>query len=111
MGRAQDTASLTLKKFGKAAVTLPWLREFNEALINRPDVKDQKKISWDWLPQDWTVEPLFYDAVHWLDANVFKESSVPEASFGDISHLYAGGRSSSFSARFAEVYGNGDRLD
>ena len=198
MGRAQDTASLTLKKFGKTAVTLPWLREFNEALINRPDVKDQKKISWDWLPQDWTVEPLFYDAVHWLDANVFKESSVPEAfhkvtsgldellmnhgyrhdgnlfrveqantdtialfchfgvecvllahllhispmqlwhgfcaapssvtviyteerrkeiaqfrvsSFGDISHLYAGGRSSSFSARFAEVYGNGDRLD
>ena len=96
MGRAQDTASLTLKKFGKAAVTLPWLREFNEALINRPDVKDQKKISWDWLPQDWTAEPLFYDAVH---------------CFGDISHLYAGGRSSSFSARFAEVYGNGDRLD
>ena len=198
MGRARDTASLTLEKFGKTPVTLPWLREFNEALINRPDVAERKMISWDWLPQDWTVEPLFYDADHWMDVGVFKESSVPEtfrkvtscfdefilnhgyrhdgnlfrvenantntialfchfgvecvllshllhispmqlwhgfcaapssvtvinteerrkgiahfrvASFGDISHLYAGGRSSSFAARFAEVYDNGDRID
>ncbi len=29
--------------------------------------------------------------------------------FGDISHLYAGGEEPSFSARFCEVYGNGDR--
>lgn len=31
--------------------------------------------------------------------------------FGDISHLYAEGQQPSFAARFAEVYGNGDRLD
>ncbi len=198
MGRARDTASLTLKKFGQEAVILPWLREFNEALIRRPDVPKRDMISWDWLPQDWTKEPLFYDFEHWLDANVFRISSVPEvfhqvtssldefllnhgyrhegnlfrvdhaspdtiaffchfgvecvllahllhispmqlwhgfcaapssvttiyteerrkgyaqfrvSSFGDISHLYAGGYSSSFAARFAEIYGNGDRLD
>ncbi len=198
MGRARDTASLTLKKYEKTAVMMPWLREFNEALISRPDVAERKMISWDWLPQDWTKEPLFYDADHWMDAGVFKESSVPEtflkvtsgldelllnhgyrhdgnlfkvehansdtialfchfgvecvllshllhispmqlwhgfcaapssvttiyteerrkgiaqfrvSSFGDISHLYAGGRESSFAARFAEVHGNGDRID
>lgn len=31
-------------------------------------------------------------------------------SFGDLSHLYAGGQEPSFAARFAEVYGNGDRI-
>ncbi len=198
MGRARDTASLTLEKYGKTAEILPWLREFNEALINRPDVTERRMISWDWLPQDWTQEPRFYDAEHWMDVDVFKESSVPEvfhkvtsslddfllnhgyrhdgnvfrvehgssdtialfchfgvecvllshllhispmqlwhgfcaapssvttvyteerrqgtahfrvSSFGDISHLYAGGCSPSFAARFAEIYGNGDRID
>ncbi|ETP71346.1 fructose-2,6-bisphosphatase [Lachnospiraceae bacterium JC7] len=198
MGRARDTASLTLKKYGKTAMVMPWLREFNEALIKRPDVPDREMISWDWLPQDWTKELRFYDPEHWMDVDVFRESSVPEtfhkvtscldefllnhgyhhegnmfrvehansdtialfchfgvecvllahllhispmqlwhgfcaapssvttiyteerrkgsaqfrvASFGDISHLYAGDRSASFAARFAEIYGNGDRID
>ena len=31
--------------------------------------------------------------------------------FGDVGHLYAGGEEPSFSARFCEVYGNGDRQD
>lgn len=31
--------------------------------------------------------------------------------FGDIGHLYKGGEKPSFSARFCEVYGNGDRED
>jgi probable phosphoglycerate mutase len=33
------------------------------------------------------------------------------AAIGDISHLYARGQAPSFSARFCEVYGNGDRVD
>ncbi len=31
--------------------------------------------------------------------------------FGDVGHLYKGGEKPSFSARFCEVYGNGDRED
>lgn len=31
--------------------------------------------------------------------------------FGDTGHLYKGGEAPSFSARFCEVYGNGDRQD
>jgi probable phosphoglycerate mutase len=31
--------------------------------------------------------------------------------FGDIGHLYAGNEEPSFSARFCEVYDNGDRVD
>ena len=33
------------------------------------------------------------------------------SGFGDISHLYAGGEEPSFSARFCENFGNGDRQD
>lgn len=33
------------------------------------------------------------------------------AGFGDIGHLYAGGEPASKSARFCEVYGNGERQD
>lgn len=33
------------------------------------------------------------------------------AGFGDTGHLFAGGETPSFAARFCEVYGNGDRQD
>ena len=56
-GRAQDTASLTLKKLGRTAETLPWLKEF-DVFIDRPDDTTCKRIPWDWLPQDWTQDPL-----------------------------------------------------
>ena len=38
-------------------------------------------------------------------------ASFRAAAIGDISHLYANGQEPSFSARFCEVYGNGDRVD
>ena len=38
-------------------------------------------------------------------------ASFRASAVGDISHLYARGREPSFSARFCEVYGNGDRVD
>lgn len=64
LGRAKDTASLTLKKTGRTAEECPWLREF-QALIWRPDDEKGKHIPWDWLPQDWTAEPRFYDIEEW----------------------------------------------
>lgn len=51
LGRARDTASLTLKKMNRTATEEPWLREF-DARIHRPDVPEKEMISWDWLPQD-----------------------------------------------------------
>ena len=50
LGRAQDTASCTLKKMHRTAETCEWMREF-QGSINRPDVTDHKSICWDWLPQ------------------------------------------------------------
>ena len=64
LGRARDTASCTLKKLNREAVVCPWLREF-QPRIHRPDVTDKKMITWDWLPQDWTRVPEFYEYVSW----------------------------------------------
>ncbi len=38
-------------------------------------------------------------------------ASFRAAAVGDVSHLYAHAQEPSFSARFCEVYGNGDRVD
>ena len=38
-------------------------------------------------------------------------ASFRAAAVGDISHLYIRGQAPSFSARFCEVHGNGDRVD
>ena len=49
LGRAKDTASLTMKKVGREAVECEWLQEFT-ARIHRPDQPEKKEICWDWLP-------------------------------------------------------------
>ena len=48
LGRAKDTASLTLKKMGRTATECPWLREFS-APIHKPGAEGES-IPWDWLP-------------------------------------------------------------
>ena len=74
LGRAKDTASLTLKKMNRTAVECQWLREFAPS-IQRPD-KEEKQIAWDWLPQDWAKEHLFYDHERWADHPIMAESNV-----------------------------------
>ncbi len=78
LGRAKDTASLTLNRLGREAEECPWLREF-DAPIHRPDVKDHKKVTWDWLPQDWTAEPRFFLPDQWYLPQVMAEADVKRA--------------------------------
>ena len=71
LGRARDTASLTLKAMGREAEELTWLREF------APRVKKEGNDSaWDWLPGVWTAEPKFFDREQWSDTPAFQEAEV-----------------------------------
>lgn len=73
-GRAKATAEPTLKRIGREAVELPWLREF-EARIFRPDgPKDKRMIDWDWLPREWTSYDDFYDYNNWWSHPVMMEA-------------------------------------
>ena len=76
LGRAQDTASLTLKKMGRTAETLPWLREFAPR-IHHP-WNEHVTCVWDWLPQEWTGNPQFYDPDRWCEVPVMAEAGVPQ---------------------------------
>lgn len=75
LGRAQDTAKPTLEKMGRTAVTCEWLREFGPK-IRRPDVTDKRKVTWDWLPQDWSKEKEFFSRDLWHTNPVFMEADV-----------------------------------
>lgn len=77
LGRAKDTASLTLQKMHREAEVLDWLEEFTPR-IKRPDVKLHRTVAWDWLPEDWTKDERFYDKNHWFENPVFEEANVKE---------------------------------
>ncbi len=77
LGRAKDTASVTLKKMGRTAVECDWLREFAPR-IKRPDGQGSEQITWDWLPEDWAQEPLFYNSSAWTQHPVMEEGYTHE---------------------------------
>ena len=77
LGRAKDTASLTLQKMNREANECLWLREF-DTKIDRPDCSDRKSIAWDWLPEDWTKEERFYQADHWFEVENMRKGHVKE---------------------------------
>lgn len=74
LGRAKDTASLTLKALGREAEILPWLREF-PPMILKPD-KKAPGIAWDWLPADWTGEPAYYEMDGWTKTPIMRQADM-----------------------------------
>ena len=75
LGRAKDTASITLKKLErKADGIFEWLKEFPPAII-RPD-RGTPSGCWDWLPADWTVIDDFYHKEKWGDVPVMAEGKA-----------------------------------
>ena len=76
LGRARDTASLTLKAMNREAEVLPWLQEFPVKVV-RPNA-EKPGIPWDWLPQDWTADPRFFSRDHWLEPEVFAKTGMAE---------------------------------
>lgn len=79
LGRAKDTASVTLRKIGQKATECSWLREFPPR-IRRPDLTDPEACScaWDWLPTDWTKEPCYYDNNKWYTTDVMQAANAGE---------------------------------
>ncbi len=74
LGRAKDTASLSLKKMNMEATELTWLREF-APIVKRPE---KTGVAWDWLPQDWTKMPYAFDFDKWTDYPTLEDAKVRE---------------------------------
>lgn len=69
LGRARDTASCTLKKCVRTAKVLEWLREFDVRIDERP-------VTWDMLPEEWTVVPEYYDKDKWYELPDMKKAGM-----------------------------------
>ena len=76
LGRARDTASLSLKLMKRTAETKDWLREFYVPVIDQET--GQERIPWDLMPSYWTNQPILYDKDNWLDHALMKTGKVSE---------------------------------
>lgn len=90
LGRAQATASYSLKKLNCSAETLDWLMEFPaKADLNRvpelraayPNAKMENgmylpRIVWDMAPGYWTEHPEYFDNQKWRDSAAAKAGDL-----------------------------------
>lgn len=78
LGRAKDTASLTLRKMNRTAQVCDWLEEFPPR-IWRPDRDEHRSLAWDWLPEDWTAGEDYFLRDRWMETEAMREGKVGEA--------------------------------
>lgn len=76
LGRARDTASLTLKKCGRSAVTCDWLREFEAPVLD--PVTGKERLPWDLLPEYWTQIPKMHSVETFTDTQLMRSGRVKE---------------------------------
>ena len=76
LGRARDTAEYTLKKTGRTAEELDWLREFDGRY---PDPETGRiRLAWDIKPRIWTDYPGVYDIHTFLENPLLDEGNFRE---------------------------------
>lgn len=79
LGRAKDTASLTLKKMGREATICNWLQEFGQCQVKLPYIPEgHTTISWDFLPSFYTKIDGLYDADGFMNVDFMREGRMPE---------------------------------
>jgi broad specificity phosphatase PhoE len=84
LGRARDTASITLNKMNRKAEVLPWLREFHAPIID--EITGEERLPWDWFPADWTEVNEYYNNNLWYTSSVMQSGHV----INEARHVYSG---------------------
>jgi len=72
LGRAVETASYSLEKIKREAITCDWLKEFFFPVTD--PVSGRFGVPWDFVPSFRTNELSFYDRYAWLDSPVMQEA-------------------------------------
>lgn len=78
LGRAQDTASFSLKACQSEATTLDWLQEFYYQI--REEGSEQTRIAWDFMPAYFTKQDALHDKDAWMH--------TPLMQSGDLAKYY-----------------------
>lgn len=72
LGRAQKTASYTLQRLNREAVTYDWMKEFSY-FIDDP-VTGRHGVPWDFMPEYWTQIPQMYDREDWKKTEIYRSN-------------------------------------
>lgn len=72
LGRAQDTANVTLKRIGRKAETHKWLREFQAPVFDKGKLCGP----WDLMPSFYTKQDDFYNTEKWYNTDFMKKGRV-----------------------------------
>ena len=76
LGRAQDTAGVTLKALGRTGETLPWLREFWGG-FDEP-YTGKRRCPWNLMPQYWTAQEKLLHPTQWREDGLLRTGDVAE---------------------------------
>lgn len=72
LGRAQQTASYTLKRLNRQAITYDWMKEFSY-FIEDP-ITGRIGVPWDFMPEYWTEIPQMYDKEEWKNTDIYRSN-------------------------------------
>lgn len=72
LGRARQTASYTLERIHKQAVTYEWLKEFSYKIED--PVTGRIGVPWDFMPEYWTEIPQMYDREAWKKTDIYRSN-------------------------------------
>lgn len=82
LGRAKETASYSLKRLGRDAVTYPWLREFSYK-IDDPTT-DRHGVPWDFMPEYWTEIEAMYDKKDWQNTQIYRSNPELVPAYDEV---------------------------
>ena len=72
LGRAQKTASYTLDRVGREAITHDWMKEFFYPIED--PVTGRVGVPWDFMPAYWTNIPQMYDREGWKETEIYRSN-------------------------------------
>ena len=72
LGRAQKTASYTLDRVGREAITHDWMKEFFYPIED--PVTGRVGVPWDFMPEYWTNIPQMYDREGWKETEIYRSN-------------------------------------
>jgi broad specificity phosphatase PhoE len=74
LGRAKDTASVTLKRLHRDATVFDWLQEFPARILD-PE-SGERTIAWDLMPAYWTKRVDLYNKDKWYLDPIMKSGNT-----------------------------------
>lgn len=82
LGRAQETASYSLARLGREAITYPWLQEF-AYMIDDPTT-GRHGVPWDFMPEYWTEMEEMYDKKEWKNTQIYRSNPELAPAYDEV---------------------------